>query len=172
MSAPDFRFTDRGCLRGCLSLVAVAGMFLFCQNAYYHIKPHFRDPSPIEVTVLDSGGRPVSGAKIVYEDHAIIPWMWFMPFGPARTIHEERTSETDLNGTAQCSIRFEGYLQQIRVGDAKVVVHHATTSGYYPTYTLKSIEGAGIAQWFRAPRQNIIQKTTAYLAPGDSKPRQ
>ncbi|MDB6139875.1 MAG: hypothetical protein JWO94_2947 [Verrucomicrobiaceae bacterium] len=170
MDAPELRLSSRGCARCALLGVIWLMIAVVCQTVYRQIEPYWRVATPIEVTVLNSNGQPVIDARVVYEDHTIIPWIWLLPFGPARTIHEEHAAATDSAGVARFSIRFEGYLQQVRVGDSRALVHHATTTTWNgQAYTLKSLEGAGIAQWFRAPAADAIQRTTVYLAPVDRK---
>lgn len=133
---------------GCPRLILACFVVLLIPLVAIQIAPHFSTWTPIDVTVLNSSGQPVSGAEVRYEEWKHIPLIPLVVFGPARSIHRENSATTDAGGIARFRIQFNGSVRGVWRDGVRLPVHHATsTTVTGGSYTADTLNGAGIANW-------------------------
>ena len=91
---------------GCLGVIGIFAIILTIWIVRNLSKPDSRRSHPVEITILDESRKPIAGAVMSYSEFEVVPIIPLMPFGPARTINNEKFVTTDPQGKAHLEAKY------------------------------------------------------------------
>lgn len=123
---------------------------------YLLVEPRFRSPQAVDVTILDEGHQPVSGATLSFHESefvALIPWLVFA--SPYTTIEKDRSVVTDQWGKAHFGIQFDTHARAITYQGMKLQIvsqdkteHAVSRLSGEKTIQFGNREGTHMPSWY------------------------
>jgi hypothetical protein len=111
------------------------------------LRPSYRHTHPVDITILDESGQPMADATLAFQEFEVIPFIPLLPFGPFRTILNDRTVITNKEGKAHIDARYYSTIATAvsRAGVTLNVAYNETTDS--ATRTSKRSFAGQLPQW-------------------------